>query len=84
MELSLKEQLERYARKADMAFIDLAYYLMQPEFRLKLIQMGRRRLEDGYLLYGSEMYNWDRQTRTRNCHEELADWSVYDSSGEHD
>lgn len=51
------------------------------EFLVDLEEMANIRLEEGYSIFGSEMYGWDEHERLLNILEELADALVYASSG---
>jgi hypothetical protein len=47
-----------------------------------LLDLCAKRLREGYMEYGSTMFEWDADFRRRNIHEELADAIVYSISGE--
>lgn len=59
--------------------LGLANYILEHDN--DLLAVARERLEDGYKLYGSEMYGWSAEERKRNVIEELADALVYLTSG---
>lgn len=50
-------------------------------FETELLELARKRFEDGYDSYGSAMYNWSPEVRFKNVMEELADAVVYMTSG---
>ena len=52
-------------------------------FEVKVLRMAKQRLKDGFVTYGDTMYHWDEKTRERNMLEELEDYVVYGTSGEH-
>ena len=79
--IPLEMQIWMYDQMADKALDDLVDLLMDPDVRGEIIEMARNRLAGGFPLYGCTMYNWDSVTRWRNLVEELADASVYDTSG---
>jgi hypothetical protein len=47
----------------------------------RILEEGKKRLEEGYNLYGSEMYHWTPQHRLSNVIEELVDAVIYMTSG---
>jgi hypothetical protein len=52
-------------------------------FEVKVLRLAKQRLRDGFVTYGDTMYRWDEKKRERNMLEELADYVVYGTSGEH-
>lgn len=54
---------------------------MLHSLRERILTMARERMMDGYVQYGSEMYDWTPEQRLTEICEELADALVYSCSG---
>ena len=77
--IPLEMQRWMYRQMAFRTLDDLADIILNhPD---ELVELAEKRLVEGHAEFGCEMYCWDPETRRANLFEELADASVYASSG---
>ena len=77
----LSEQIAQYGEYCEDVLDRLRNYLGNKKFRDEVIKLGAKRLVEGYKLYGDRMYGWDMDKRDEEMMQEVADYTVYGTSG---
>lgn len=77
----LSEQIAQYGEYCEDVLDRLRDDLDNSSFRESVIRLGAKRLVEGYNLYGDQMYRWDMDKRDEEMMQEIADYTVYGTSG---